>query len=54
MVKAYRRQTLLVVNALSAFNLFDADYQSPVSADFPMTSVPQEGRALRFKLAWGF
>lgn len=39
---------------LSAFNLLDAGYRAPVSADFPMSDVPQDGRFVTLQLEWRF
>jgi iron complex outermembrane receptor protein len=40
--------------SLSAYNLFDSEYNDPASAEFVQDAIPQQGRALRFKLDWRF
>ncbi|WP_178862889.1 TonB-dependent receptor plug domain-containing protein [Thiomicrorhabdus cannonii] len=39
---------------LSAFNLLDSSCCAPVSADFPMSAVPQDGRFVTLQLEWRY
>jgi outer membrane receptor protein involved in Fe transport len=39
---------------LSVFNAIDTQYSTPVSVDYPMAAVRQEGRVVRLKFEWNF
>ena len=43
-----------VTARLSVYNLLDQQYESPVSVDYPMSAVRQNGRVIRLKLEWNF
>jgi iron complex outermembrane receptor protein len=49
-----KRMSTQLVARFSIYNLLDSHYETPVSVDYPMPFIQQEGRVFRLKLEWSF